>query len=172
MLSQCWSTPSCRPLRSPWFSGPVASHLAAPSIGTSARTRTANLRVLSAAPLPDWATANRPAWQSQGATAVHLLEDWFDPIEAGLRDRVREFIQAMIESELETALARPRYGRHPRTDAENTDGRAVSPATGTVTRSRSLTGTFGRVEITVPPCCSAKERTYLRLRTVDARAGH
>jgi hypothetical protein len=24
--------------------------------------------------------------QSEGATAVHLLEDWFDPIEAGLRD--------------------------------------------------------------------------------------
>jgi hypothetical protein len=35
-------------LRSPWFSGPVASHLAAPSIGTPARTRTANLRVLKA----------------------------------------------------------------------------------------------------------------------------
>jgi hypothetical protein len=34
---------------------------------------------------------------------VHLLDDWFDAIEAGLRDRVREFIQAMIENELETA---------------------------------------------------------------------
>jgi hypothetical protein len=43
--------------------------------------------------------------QSEAETAVRLLDDWFDPIEAGLRDRVREFIQAMIESELETALA-------------------------------------------------------------------
>jgi hypothetical protein len=39
---------------------------------------------------------------------VRLLDNWFDPIEAGLRDRVREFIQAMIESELEAALVRPR----------------------------------------------------------------
>src|SRR3989440_7039824 len=51
--------------------------------------------------------------QSEAETAMRLLDDWFDPIEAGLRNRVREFIQAMIESELETALARPRYGRRP-----------------------------------------------------------
>jgi hypothetical protein len=36
------------------------------------------------------------ALQSEAETAVHLLDDWFDPIEAGLRDRVRELIQAMI----------------------------------------------------------------------------
>ena len=36
------------------------------------------------------------ALQSAAETAVHLLDDWFDPIEAGLRDRVREFIQIMI----------------------------------------------------------------------------
>src|SRR5947199_3106655 len=45
--------------------------------------------------------------QSEAEAAVPLLDDWFDPIEAGLRDRVREFIQAMIESELEAALVRP-----------------------------------------------------------------
>ena len=45
-------------------------------------------------------------------TAVQLFDDWFDPIEAGLRDRVREFIHAMFEGELDTALSRPRYGRH------------------------------------------------------------
>ena len=32
------------------------------------------------------------ALQSEAETAVHLLDDWFDPIEAGLRDRVRELI--------------------------------------------------------------------------------
>ena len=32
-----------------------------------------------------------------GETAVYLFDDWFDPIEAGVRDRVRGFIQAMIE---------------------------------------------------------------------------
>ena len=31
--------------------------------------------------------------------AVHFFDDWFDPIEAGVRDRVRGFIQAMIEGE-------------------------------------------------------------------------
>ena len=40
-----------------------------------------------------------------------LFDDWFDPIEAGVRDRVREFIQAMVEGELDAALMRPRYGR-------------------------------------------------------------
>jgi hypothetical protein len=42
-------------------------------------------------------STNAPALQPQAATAVHLLDDWFDPIEAGLRERVREFIQGMIE---------------------------------------------------------------------------
>jgi hypothetical protein len=32
-----------------------------------------------------------------GATATaQLFEDWFDPIEAAVRDRVHGFIQAMI----------------------------------------------------------------------------
>jgi hypothetical protein len=44
--------------------------------------------------------------------AEHLFDNWFDPIEAGLRDRVREFIHAMIEGELDIALSRPRYARH------------------------------------------------------------
>src|SRR5437016_1726581 len=61
------------------------------------------------------------ALQSEAESAV-LLDDWFDPIEAGLRDRVREFIQAMIESELEAALVRPRYGRRPKADANKGSG--------------------------------------------------
>src|SRR5262249_29446597 len=62
-----------------------------------------------------------PALQPEAGTAVHLLDNWFDAIEVGLRERVREFIQAMIESELEVALARPRYGRRPTADIENGD---------------------------------------------------
>ena len=49
--------------------------------------------------------------QPAAETAVYLFDDWFDPIEAGVRDRVREFIQAMVEGELDAALMRPRYGR-------------------------------------------------------------
>ena len=63
-----------------------------------------------------------PALQPETRTTVDLLDNWFDAIEVGLRERVRDFIQAMIESELDTALARPRYGRRPKDDVQNGDG--------------------------------------------------
>src|ERR1700757_1949497 len=59
-----------------------------------------------------------PALGSNGEIAVGLLDAWFDPIEAGLRDRVRDFIQTMIESELEAVLSRPRYAHRPNADPE------------------------------------------------------
>jgi putative transposase len=91
-----------------------------------------------------------PTLQSEAETTVHLLDNWFDAIEVGLRERVREFIQAMIESELETALARPRYGRRPTADVQNGDGPKGISGHRHGHRSRSLMGTFGRVEIAVP----------------------
>ena len=95
-------------------------------------------------------STNSTALQSQAETAIHLLDDWFDPIEVGLRDRVREFIQAMIESELEAALSRPRYARRPKEASENADGAGGITGHRHGHRSRSLLGTFGRVEIAVP----------------------
>jgi putative transposase len=86
----------------------------------------------------------------EAETAVCFLDDWFDPIEAGLRGRVRELIQAMIEGELEAALSRPRYGRRPKADPENADGPSGISGHRHGHRSRSLLGTFGRVEIAVP----------------------
>ena len=62
---------------------------------------------------------------------------------------MRKFIQAMIESEFETTLARLRYGRRATADGENGDGRRY-PGHRHGHRSRSLMGTFGRVEIAVP----------------------
>src|ERR1700746_731019 len=91
-----------------------------------------------------------PTLQLEAETAVRLLDDWFDPIEAGLRGRVREFIQAMMEGELEAALSRPRYGRRPKADPENADGPSGISGHRHGHRSRSLLGTFGRVEIAVP----------------------
>src|SRR5499433_1276417 len=91
-----------------------------------------------------------PVLQSEAETTVDLFDNWFDAIEVGLRERVREFIQAMIESELETALARPRYGRRPTADVQNGDGPKGISGHRHGHRSRSLTGTFGRVEIAVP----------------------
>lgn len=40
-----------------------------------------------------------------------VFDKWFDPIESAVRGRVRSFIEELIASELETVLARPRYGR-------------------------------------------------------------
>ena len=91
-----------------------------------------------------------PVLQSPAETAIALLDDWFDPIEAGLRNRVREFIQAMIEAELEGALCRPRYGRRPTPQDEETNGPSGVSGHRHGRRSRSLIGTFGRVEIAVP----------------------
>ena len=82
-------------------------------------------------------------------TAVYLFDDWFDPIEAGVRDRVRGFIQAMIEGELDETLMRPRYGRLVSSSGKN-DGLAAVVGHRHGHRSRSLTGTFGRTEIAVP----------------------
>jgi hypothetical protein len=46
--------------------------------------------------------------QSEIETSSHLFDSEFDPIEAGLRNRVRDFLQAMLEAELDEMLAPPR----------------------------------------------------------------
>ena len=81
-------------------------------------------------------------------TAVYLFDDWFDPIEAGVRDRVRGFIQAMIEGELDETLMRPRYGRRLASSSGKNEAAVAGHRHGH--RSRSLTGTFGRIQIAVP----------------------
>jgi hypothetical protein len=45
---------------------------------------------------------------SGDGASTQLFEDWFDPIESGVRHQVRQFIEGMIEAELEEALSRPR----------------------------------------------------------------
>ena len=75
-----------------------------------------------------------------------LFDNWFDPIEGALRDRVRGFIEDLIQDELEGVLARPRYGRR----AKEADGVAGTSGHRHGSRRRTLTGTFGKSEITVP----------------------
>lgn len=79
--------------------------------------------------------------------AVDLFDNWFDPIEAEVRARSRQFIEELIRGELDAALARPRYGRGKMAGNE-----AVAEVTGHRhgSRTRSLTGTFGPIEIAVP----------------------
>ena len=74
------------------------------------------------------------------------FDNWFDPIEIGVRERVREFIEALIRGELDAVLARPRYGRAKNDDA--CPAGIVGHRHGS--RTRSLTGSFGKTEITVP----------------------
>src|SRR5438045_8438619 len=82
--------------------------------------------------------------QPAAETAGYLFDDWFDPIEAGVRDRVRGFIQAMVEGELDAALRRPRYGRRSQASSGDADGPAGVTGHRHGHRSRSLMGTFGR----------------------------
>jgi hypothetical protein len=47
--------------------------------------------------------------QVETEATAELFDSWFDPVEAGLRDRAREFLQAMLEAELDEGLGRSRY---------------------------------------------------------------
>jgi hypothetical protein len=83
--------------------------------------------------------------QCEAETAPQLFDDWFDPIETEVRDRARQFIEELIRQELDDALARPRYGRRKlAVDEPGVTGHRHG------SRTRSLTGTFGPVEIAVP----------------------
>jgi hypothetical protein len=55
-------------------------------------------------------TTKPDSLQPEASTAPHLFDDWFDPIENEVRGRARQFIEEPIRSELDAALARPRYG--------------------------------------------------------------
>src|SRR5580693_9178902 len=79
----------------------------------------------------------------------HLFDDWFDPIESGIRDRVRGLIEEMIRGELDAALSRPRYGRRAG-HAEDSSVAAVVSGHRHGSRVRTLTGTFGKTKIAVP----------------------
>jgi transposase-like protein len=73
-------------------------------------------------------------------TGLFAGEAWFDPIEAGVRDRIRGFIEELLEQELTAAPGRERCER------------AVGGAKGyrNGTRARQLLGSFGPVEVSVP----------------------
>ena len=79
--------------------------------------------------------------------AVDLFDNWFDPIETEVRARSRQFIEELLRGELEAALARPRYGR---SQMAGNEGRAGVAGHRHGSRTRSLTGTFGPIEIAVP----------------------
>jgi len=80
-------------------------------------------------------------------TELFAGDAWFDPIEAGVRDRVRGFIEALLEEELSDALGR---GRHQRAASEPKGYRNGM-------RTRRLLGSFGPVRLAVPRARLAAE---------------
>jgi putative transposase len=85
--------------------------------------------------------------QPSAERAVDLFDTWLDPIESEVRARARGFIEELIRGELDAVLARPRYGRSQMAGSEDRAGVAGHRHG---SRTRSLTGTFGPLEITVP----------------------
>lgn len=80
-------------------------------------------------------------------TTLFAGDAWFDPIEAGIRNRVRGFIQELLEQELTAALGR--------TPHERAEGDLKGYRNGT--RERQLLGSFGPVELSVPRARMATE---------------
>ena len=76
-----------------------------------------------------------------------LCDDWFDPLESGVRTRIRGFIEELLEAELDAALGRARYERG-RAEREGCAKGAVGSRHGH--RQRSLLGTFGATTVRVP----------------------
>src|SRR3979490_2816555 len=85
--------------------------------------------------------------QPAAEMAVDLFDNWFDPIETEVRARSRQFIEELLRGELDAALARPRYGR---SQMAGNEARAGVAGHRHGSRTRSLTGTFGPIEIAVP----------------------
>ena len=93
-------------------------------------------------------TTKLDSLQTKAEAAGQLFDDWFDPIETEVRGRVHKFIEELICGELDAALARPRYGRTK--TIGGSDGAAEVAGHRHGSRTRSLMGTFGKLEITVP----------------------
>jgi transposase-like protein len=93
-------------------------------------------------------TTKADGLQPETETVGYLFDNWFDPIESGVRERLRGFIDELIRQELDDALARPRHGRRPKDAGGESAARVAGHRHGS--RTRSLTGTFGKVEITAP----------------------
>jgi len=73
---------------------------------------------------------------------------WFDPIEMAIRERIRGFIEELVDGELSEALGRSRYERRSHSAEPAGPCRAAGYRNGR--RERQLLGSFGSVRISVP----------------------
>src|ERR1700730_15637504 len=81
---------------------------------------------------------------------LFLGGDWFDPLEAGVRTRIRGFIEELLEAELDAALGRDRYERAGVSEPGAVGGPVGGAGHRQGHRERQLIGTFGPVTIRVP----------------------
>jgi hypothetical protein len=86
----------------------------------------------------------------------NLFDNWFDPIETGLRERVRGVIEEMIRGELDEALARRRYGRREKRGhlRQGGDHGSARPA-GDSRRQDKRVEKLGSVGV-LKPCCTTR----------------
>jgi len=90
-------------------------------------------------PFPAFERRRRPRhgrdWHEDaiGRQTLFAGDAWFDPIEAGIRDRVRGFIEELLKQELTAALGRTRHERAEGAPAGYRNG----------ARKRQLLGSFG-----------------------------
>ena len=70
-----------------------------------------------------------------------LCDDWFDPVENGVRARIRGFIEELLEGKLDAALGRARYERPGAGGGDSTESFAGSRHGH---RKRRILGTFGK----------------------------
>jgi len=103
-------------------------------------------------------TTKPPEEAAEGTLFVG--DDWFDSLEAGVRTRIRGFIEELLEAELDAALGRERYERPRLADDGIGGGPVVGAGHRHGHRDRQLMGTFGPVTVRVPRA---------RLETSDSR---
>jgi hypothetical protein len=65
------------------------------------------------------------------ARKKRLSLDWFDPLESGVRRRIRGFIEELLGAELAAALGRDRYKRPRRAETGSAVRRSWELAPGT-----------------------------------------
>jgi putative transposase len=81
---------------------------------------------------------------------LFLGDDWFDPLEAEVRTRIRDFIEELLEAELNASLGRDRYERPRLGETGAGGGLVVGAGHRHGHRERQLMGTFGPVTVRVP----------------------
>jgi hypothetical protein len=99
-------------------------------------------------------TCKGVAIKSRGGE-IFVGGNWFDPLEAGVRERIHRVIDGILESELDAALGRDRYERP---EPASADGSAQPTGRAGYLhghRERRLLGTFG--VYLVPHTPSAKQ---------------